>query len=223
MALFISDTYTEAGTGTMDLNTHTPELGGTWVDHPHANYTTPFNLDRDTDRIFSIGTAAYYNDTVPSSADYYVQADFHHISTIAQNVAVCARMDTTADTMYLVRLDSGATWHMRQIVAGSALTIGSSTSQIPSVGNFTRGKFIVEGDQLSFYGNDVLLIGPITNTAVTAAGRAGVRNAGAASTTTGMHLDNFEAGDLIAAPGGGPTVNRVNKLRPAIFKPGLTR
>lgn len=200
--VIVQHSFTESSN--INLSSSTPEVGGPWVDHPHANYTTPFAVDPTLDDIYSTGTAAYYADNAFPSADYYVEADFRHHTTVSQNVAICARMDVTADTMYIVRFNSGTTWEMRRIVSGAATTLtgGTSTSHAPSAGNLARGRFVVEGDQLSFYvyvaGTPTLVIGPITDTNITAAGRAGVRNAGAASETTGIHLDNFEAGTLSA-------------------------
>ena len=249
MSVFASSSF-NAGSN-IDLASFTPEIGGPWVDHPHANYTTPFSVDSGTGRIYSIATAAYYVDTDPGTPDYYAEGDFYHASTISQNIAICVRMDTTADTMYIVRLNGGTVWEMRRTVASAAATLtgGTSTSNLPSVGNFTRGRFVVNGDQLSFYVyvagvlESTPIIGPITDTNITAAGCAGVRNAGAASSTTGMHLDNFAAGtldaDLVianalhahaaenvvldAAPVARLGYIPRRALRPAIFTPGNPR
>lgn len=221
MSIFVSDSFTEAGD--LTLASHSGELGASWADHPHANYTTSFEIDAASDRIWSSGTAAFYASGLPPSADYYSQADFHHVSTISQNIAVCVRMDPTDDTMYIVRQNGGTIWEMRRIVSTSALTLvgGTSTSQLPTLGSFKTGRLVAQRDQLSFYvlvaGIWTLIIGPITDTNITAAGRAGVRNAGVASATTGFHLDNFEAGTLED-----PSFQvRVN--RPAMFLPGIPR
>src|SRR5690349_1288257 len=117
MAIISLDTFTESSD--KELSLHTGEIGAVWTHHPHANYSgNNFTVIGADDRIFSDGTSAYYASGVPPSADYYAQADFHHVSTISQNIAVCVRMDTTADTMYLVRLNGGTIWEMRRIVTG---------------------------------------------------------------------------------------------------------
>lgn len=220
MAVFVSDSFTEASD--VNLIDHTPTLGGPYVEHPHVNYSgVSLKLVAATDRIYGIGTDLLYLTATPPSADYYVQGVFFHASTIATNIAICARTHETDDTMYLARLDSGATWHVRKIVATVATTLGTSTNQIPSVGNSKTGKLVVQGDQISFYVEGVLEIGPITDTAITATGKVAVRNAGVASASTGMHLDSIEAGDLVTVTTD-PSF-RVNNLRPAIFKPGRAR
>lgn len=190
--LFLNDTFTEGSN--VNLASHTGELGATWTDHPHATYASAINVDAGTDRIFGTGIGAYYASGVPASANYYAQADFYHVSTIAVNIAICVRMHVTDDTMYLARLEDGTTWVVRKIVVGVSTTLGTSSNQIPTVGNFKTGKLVVAGDQLNFYVNGSLEIGPITDTAITAAGKTGVRSVGVSSASTGMHIDNLSAG-----------------------------
>lgn len=195
---FITDTFTEASD--VDLSSHTGEGGVTWTDHPHVNYVGSFTVDAATDRIWGNDTAGYFASIVPSSPDYAVEADFYLHSAISQNVAVCARMDITDDTMYYGRLNNGTSWQLFRRVAGTSLQLGSdSTNQLPTAGNFKTGRLVVQGDKVSFYVNDTLEIGPITDSSITAAGRAGVRNAGAATATTGIHLDNLSVSLLNAS------------------------
>lgn len=226
MSVFVSDSYTEGGTGVISLNSHVGELGANpWTQHPHANYSGgPMQLDADLDRAYSGGTAASYASAVPPSADYYAQSDFILVTAISQNIAPCARMDTTADTMYFGRLNNGTAWQLFKRVTGTSTQLGSdSTTNLPTAGGAAvSGRVVCNGDQISFMAGGVTVIGPITDTAITAAGRVGVRNSGAASATTGAHLDNLEAGTLDApAVGHGSFV--INNLRPAIFKPGRPR
>jgi hypothetical protein len=191
---FVTDSFTEGGTGTSSLNSHTGELGATWTQHPHANYAGgPMLLDADLDAVYGTGTSASYASGAPPSADYYVQADIFLHTAASQNIAICARMHTTDDTMYLVRLNNGTTWELRKIVTTAATTLGSSTNQIPSLGSSKTVKLVVSGTSISVYVNGVLEIGPVTDSAISAAGKAGVRNAGSASATTGAHLNNFSA------------------------------
>lgn len=192
---FVTDTFTEAGTSTINLNTHVGEVGATWTQHPHANYAGgPLLLNRDLDRVYGTGTSASYASGVPPSADYQVCADFYNVTAIAVNIAVTGRMDTTADTMYLLRLTDGTTWTVRKIVAAAATTLGSSTNQIPTAGGAPkRGCLVMTGDQISGVIEGVTELGPFTDSAITAAGRAGIRSTATSSATTGMHLDSFSA------------------------------
>lgn len=191
---FASDVFTEASD--INLIDRTPTLGGPYIEHPTASYSgISLKLDSATDRVFGIGTDLLYFTATPPSADYYVQADFCHVSTIAVNIAVAGRVDATADTLYMVRLNGGTTWEMRKIIAtvASTLTGGTSTTGVPSVGNCATGRLIMAGDQLTFTVNSSTVIGPITDTDITAAGFAGIRTAGVSSASTGMHIDNFSA------------------------------
>lgn len=191
----VQDSFVESGTGESDFNLHVGEIGG-WVDHPHANYPGPLVLNADLDRVYGLGTSASHSTIVPSNANYFVEADFYLMSAIAVNLGIAARMDTTNDTMYYCRLNGGTTWELRRWVNGTHGLLGTSTNQIPAISGFKRGRLVVNGDQISFYVNDVLEIGPITDTNISGAGRVGIRSAGASSATTGVHLDNIVAGLL---------------------------
>lgn len=194
---FVTDSFTEGGTGVISLNSHVGELGATWTQHPHANYASgALDLDADGDQVFGNGTEASYASGTPPSADYYVKADFCVKTVIAQSIGIAGRMSTTDDLMYLGRLVDGATWQLRATTAsGSFITLGSSTSNVPTAGGAcVEGKVIMTGNQISFsIANGATVIGPFTDGNVTAAGRAGIRNNGTGSATTGTHLDNFSA------------------------------
>lgn len=195
---FLSDIFTE--TSDQFLADHTPGSGGPWVDHPHVNYSgSSLVIDAATDRLYGIGTDACYATATPPSADYSVSADFHHVSTIAVNIAVCARMHVTDDTHYAARLNGGTVWELRKVLATVGSTLGSSSNQLPSVGQSKRGTLVVQGNQVWFEVDGVIEIGPITDNDISAAGKAGVRSAGASSSTTGMHLDNLSADPLYAS------------------------
>jgi hypothetical protein len=189
---FASDSFTEASD--VNLIDHTPNLGGPYVEHPHANYGgVNLKLDAASGKAYGSATDLLYFTATPPSADYYVQADFYHVSTIAVNIAVAGRVDTTNDTSYIARLADGTTWQMRKIVVGVATTLGTSTNQIPSIGNFGTGRLIMTGNQISFTVNGITEIGPITDNDITAAGKVGIRSTGVSSASTGMHIDNFSA------------------------------
>jgi hypothetical protein len=190
--VFVSDTFTEVSD--VLLSAHIGELGATWTKNGAATYGAIFNLLAATDRIFPISNpTAFYASGSPPSADYSVQCDIFVASDMSANIGPCIRMDTTADTMYQIRYNSGTTWELRRLVAGVAATIGTSTNQLISVGNSKTVKIVVSGTSLSVYINGVLEIGPVTDANISAAGKAGVRAAGTVTGSTGYHLDNFIA------------------------------
>lgn len=221
MSIFVSDSFTE--TSDVTVNNHTGETGATWTSHP--SYTSNLvTVDAATDRIYPTGDPqCFYASGIPPSADYYVKVDvFAHTNT-ATNIGPALRIDTSANTMYLVRYRDGIDWQLRKLVTGTASTLGTpSTNQLIGLGAFKTVKLVASGTSLSVYVNDVLEIGPVTDSDISAAGRAGFRSAGGVTSTTGFHLDNLEAGDLVVATG--ISVNFPKRsLRPAIFKPGLAR
>src|SRR5688572_15128103 len=63
---FVTDSFTESGAD-VDAASHTGELGATWTNHPHANYTGTAEVESDTDRLFSTNTSAYYASGTPPS------------------------------------------------------------------------------------------------------------------------------------------------------------
>lgn len=192
---FVTDTFTQGGTGVSSLNSHTGELGATWTQHPHANYGGGGgDLDADLDRIYGNGTEASYASGVPLSADYSVSADFYVVTAIAVNIGIAGRMHVTDDTMYYLRLNGGTTWELRRWVGGVHGLLGTSTNQVPTAGGAPkRGRLIMVGDQISAEIEGVVEIGPVTDTNISAVGRAGIRTAGTSSATTGIHIDNFAA------------------------------
>jgi hypothetical protein len=73
-----------------------------------------------------------------------------------------------------------------------------STVATPTIADGTSRKLTVraEGSNISLYVDDVLTIGPISNTAITAAGRAAFR---ITSTQTAMRVDDLSLNTLTAA------------------------
>lgn len=188
---FSSDTFTESSDTA--LASHVGEIGATWNLHP--SYSAAATVDAAIDRLYPTGTTSYYTSGVPSDADYCVSADYFHASTIAINIGIALRMNTSTDDMYIFRLNNGTSWEVIERLAGSNGVLGaSSTNSLPSVGNSVNAKMCIAGTAITIYFNgvhDATL--DRTGTNITAAGRAGFRAAGAASSSTGYHLDNFLA------------------------------
>lgn len=190
---FVTDAFAEATVDTT-LASHTGAVGATWTIHPDASYVSTATVDFTLDRLFGLNTTAYYASGVPPSADYYVQADFHVADLANVNSAICLRMDITANTMYLLRLNVGATWEVRKIVAGVQTTLSSSTANAPGVGAARTMRLVISGSTITVLNNGVQDTAlNATDTAITATGKAGVRFAGAMSPTTGCHLKLFSA------------------------------
>jgi hypothetical protein len=191
---FVTDAFAEASSDTT-LASHTGAVGATWTSHGDtATYTSTAVVNAAIDRLYGLGTAAYYPSGNPASADYYAQADFHVTDLASVNAAICVRMNISANTMYLLRLNNATTWELRKIVAGVATTLASSTSNVPSVGNARTIRLIISGTTLTVLNNGVQDNNlNATDSAISAAGKPGVRFSGAMTQTTGIHLKNFSA------------------------------
>lgn len=185
---FATDSFTEASD--VVLSAHTGELGATWT--KHASYAQTVTVDAATDRIYADGTVAYYASGTPPSPNYYVQNDVYAASIISTNAGPYGRIDTATDSMYGCRMNNGTDWQLRVINSGSATTLGTSANQLPTAGQTKTLRLTMSGSTITCSVNGVVEIS-VTDGSITAAGKAGVRFAGAGTATTGFLLDAFSA------------------------------
>jgi hypothetical protein len=194
MAVFSSSDFT----GTDGANVTT--LG--WTAHPSSS----------GDLLISAGGRAYCGSVsgallylapgTPSGADYTVAAKVRDRGDTPQNgMGVAGRLDATANTCYIAIYNTdGTKWQLFSIVAGAYSLMNISVQALTADTDYLV-ELVMAGDQISVKVDGSTVIGPITNTAVTAAGRAGVwayANT-ARSSTTGLHLDDFAATDPSAS------------------------
>lgn len=202
---FVTATFTVGSDVT--LASYTPELGGPFVLHP--SYSGSVLVDAALDRAYlnSSAAAAYYATGAPASADFEVEIDFFRLTQIPANVSIVLRMDTSADTGILLRLNdtgSAVQYEVMDRVAGSNTILNGGTavtgSHVPSLGGVAvRVKIVGVGTAITVFFDGVQDTALNCTTGITAAGTAGVRCAGQCSSTTGIHIDNFSAID----PAGG--------------------
>lgn len=174
--------------------------GTTWTNHP--SYTTGALIQGG--RVYApTASRACYASNVPPSADYTVSGSIHKL-TAATNAGICGRMDPAANTMYLLRAEvSGSNTDivLYSFVTGTSAPLGTHHLGPIADGADASVDLVMVGDQISANVGGVLRIGPVTNTAVTAAGRVGVR-IGTNTPTTGYHIDWVTATDWVTAPAG---------------------
>lgn len=189
---FVTDTFIESGvSSTVTLGSHTGELGATWTFHP--SYSASTFIDANTDRVYPAGDPqAYFASGVPPSTTQTVCVEINVLSDVSANIGPCARMDQTANTMYCARYNSGTAYDLRKIIAGTATTLATSTNQLISVGSFKTLCVVTNGTTISMTVNGTSE-GSVTDADISSAGRTGFRAAGAVSSSTGYHLDNFHA------------------------------
>jgi hypothetical protein len=191
-----SDTFTGAD-GTA-LESHTPNVGGSWVANA-TNGSSQAILD-SASRVRNGSTAlvAYTISAVPSSADQSVQADVVFLSRNIQayDADVTARFSTTSLTGYSAGYDSHSQlWHLSRWNDGSQTAL-QTASAVLGAGNSYTANLVVHGSSVSLYVNGTLTIGPYTDVSpITTTGNVGllfrITGTTADIDTTGAHLDNF--------------------------------
>jgi hypothetical protein len=183
------------------MGSYTAETGGPFVLHPSYSGSVLVNATLDRAYLNSAAAAAYYDSGTPPSADYGVQQDFFRLTQIATNVSLILALDTSADTGILLRLNdtgSAVQWEVIDRVAGSNTILNGgaaiSTSHIPSLGGAgVTAKIVRTGTAITAFFDGVQDTALNCTTSITATGRAGLRCSGQATSTTGIHIDNFIA------------------------------
>lgn len=127
MAVFLEDTFTDTN-GTA-LTSHTPDDGGTWVEHG-VSIGTPTGQIQSNQLAGDFGLfALYYNDETPPSADYraFLTVDLQSTGDSANGGGLAMRLDTgTPLECYLCRIRSGSIV-LESFVAGSSSTLATVT------------------------------------------------------------------------------------------------
>lgn len=218
MAIFLSDSFTEAVTTV--LSSHTPETGSTWIEH--GSYADNLNVDGDSDSVAGLSGAdvgLYYNDAAPAGADYSVTGNIFVVdNAVASYPGVVGRVATGANTMYRAIYRQDATiWRLEKMVAGVLTTLGTDFSQVLTNSQTYALKLEMIGTAIKVYIDGVERIS-VTDSAISAAGKAGVLQYSA----NAQQVTSITAEDIASGP---PAVIRFNNrgLRPRIFAPGLAR
>lgn len=190
MAQFASDLFTD--TNGVSLPTH----DANWT--KHGSYTGNMEIFSNRTIHSDTNTALFYRSESPTNANYTVSSDLY-CATYTGYDGVAGRVNTGADTFYMGRhyVSAGA-WQLYKFVGGSPTQLGSNYSISYSPGNQPNCLLRMDGDQISVDIDSVTRIGPVTDTSITAAGKAGIRGNGS-TTTTGFHYDNFSADDIVSS------------------------
>lgn len=202
MAQFAADTFNDID------GTNLPTHDANWVKHGSSGSSQLIITNANRIRVGTTDSSEtiYYHSGSPASADYTVQADFLKKDDSNGAIFVCGRMSTTANTFYGWRYvrDSGASlaaWQLYKRVAGTFTQLGSSVSQTLTTDVAYEGKLRMSGSTIEGYkeGSGTPSVST-TDTAITVAGKAGLRATGYTSTnTSSLHLDNFSADDIVGS------------------------
>lgn len=203
-ATFVNDTFTGESSGT-NLTAHTGETGATWAKHD-INNAGNFLFDA-SGRVYPTAANTAYYASGTGTADYEVQVD---VVTIAKEAGrafgICGRASTSANTFYWFRYDGTANWNLYKAVAGSFTQLGSSTAvtindgstytmRLRMLGSTITASVAVNGGAFSNVCGS-----PVTDSAISSAGKAMIFGDEAGGLSVGYHYDNFSAYD-VSAPG----------------------
>ena len=158
-------------------------------------------------------TVLYYRTENPGSADYKVSATLFSKSDGGgiSNTGVVGRCDTSAITFYHARSSDSATnlYQLYRFVAGTATLLGSSSRGTWGDEEGRAVALHMQGTSIALHVNGSSTpIVTATDSAITAAGKAGVRFSGGTAETDsfGMHLDDWIAETFEAAA---PAINSI--------------
>lgn len=184
MTQFAVDSFTGADNTQLEAyNSAWAKFGGGAV-----NYSLSGNRVKPAS---SSGTQ-YFHSATPPSADYSVSCDLYRFDTFSVAAGPVARATgTSVATHYHVRYSSSAgAYQLYKYIAGVATQLGSNATAAFGVGETHNLRLEVAGSSIAVYldGAATPVIGPVADTAITAAGYAGLRSASASG-----HFDNFSA------------------------------
>lgn len=188
--VFASELFTD--TDGVALSTH----DANW--NSHISYTGAMEILANRGINSDANPALFYRSETPSNANYIVSTDLYVVSDAGYQ-GVVGRIDTVTETFYMARyFQIAGAWQLYKFVSGVATQLGTNYVQSLSVASTYNVALKMDADQISLFVNSVERIGPITDTAITAAGKAGIRGRGGVA-GAGYHYDNFSAA-LISTP-----------------------
>ena len=198
MAVTGDDNFT--GTASTTLQSHSPDSGGgTWT---QATGSTGNAVLDGSGHVYDqfVNGPWYYNSQTPASADYDVQVKSKTNATGDNGLGPIARQSTSADTHYRVFFHGGVgDWLMYKNVGGIVTgPIGNYTGDIPTTERDTL--LSVSGGTQTFKIATVTRISA-SDTAISAAGKAGIYATGSNSSCYSDYWSLQEAG-AVATPAG---------------------
>jgi hypothetical protein len=186
---FVDDTFTD--TDATLLTAHTGETGATWTMHPAGSSSSPvINSNKVNDS--AISNNIPYASGTPAGVEYSIDAIVVW-ATGASCTGVCGRMDTVANTFYMIRNTNSTTWELFKRVAGTFTSLGTATTSSVSGTTQTLTLEITDATKRMLVGGSQVISS--TDNVITAAGRVGLRGNGSSSTVGGA-VDRITATDI---------------------------
>jgi hypothetical protein len=215
MATFVSDTFTD--TDGTNITAHTGETGATWTRHGSATVSTSvINSNALSDGGSSNDIC--YASGLPAGVEYTVSAVTSWPVTGAACTGICGRMDTAANTFYMLRNTSATSLELFKRVAGTFTSLGTFTISSPVGTTQTLNLEITDATKKAFQDGTERISS--TDNAITAAGRAGLRGNGSSTTVGGiwLSLSAFDLGAVVVALGD-PQIFWTDDFGPGDFGP----
>lgn len=194
---FLSDAFTD--TAGVALTAHTSVTGITWTLAPSQGgsylVTDANRIRPNVDPTGGSGPPScwHYASSIPSSPDYDVEMVVRYFTNATGAAGVIGRASTTVNTAYHAYIYSDGLLRLEKGVAGVFTQLGSYTpSPVFSAGNDYTVRLSMVGTAIKVYLDGVLRIS-VTDSSITATGRAGVGGQGLYTNTTGIHIDSITA------------------------------
>lgn len=182
----------------------TGQVGATWTRHPATAWARMylFNHAAGVCRVHSSAeVGVLYASGVPSSADYDVECDYTIFSGNVGTMGLAGRINTSGALSCYHTFYSNNQVLLWKVVSGVPDTVGWWDGTLSGGGATYKLRLSMHGTTIKVFVNDVERIS-VTDSSVTAAGRAGLRATSPNDAWTGKHVDNFRAYDGSTAAAG---------------------
>lgn len=190
-AIFLQETFS-GSTGTA-ITSLTPTTGGAWSVQTGYSPSSPNAIDTAGTALYCPSAAGVYqNSATPGSADYYVEAVLNMLSSVgSDNVGIIARADPAANTFYFARYLVGSGWQLFKTVAGTSSQLGATQTDAWTTGTRTV-RLTVTGTTIALSVGGTTIVS-VTDSAISAAGKAGLRFGAVQGPGAGMHMTSIVA------------------------------
>lgn len=191
---FLSDSF--ADTDATLLTAHTGEAGATWTAHP-VYAATPRPTITANGVYFPALPQCLVASGSPPNADYFVEMAMDFKTVVGTlNVGPAGRIDPSVNTMYWARYHSGNLgFELYKTVANTTTILGEIVPYAFPTGTTHVLRLTMVGSVISLDVDGVNLI-TVTDTAITAAGKAGFRAGGTVNAAgTGIHVVSVNASE----------------------------
>jgi len=193
MATPVSDTFSD--TSGTNLESHTPDVGGTWVQHgSYVGAKLQISSANRCRKENAAAAACYYNNADPGADNYEISVLVRVLSTGSVSYpGLAGRIATAANTMYFARYvpDPTNLWQLYKLVAGVATSLGTWAETL-GAGSERTARFVLGAAYQALYVDGTLRISA-TDGDITSRGYAGIRDGSATigDNAAGVHLDQF--------------------------------